>query len=55
MEDTFDLVGYFSKEEVRNAINDLGKEKALGPNGVQYCHLPTLSGRCQGGLDGVLH
>ena len=30
MEDTFDLVRDFSEEEGRNAINDLGKEKAPG-------------------------
>jgi len=30
MEDAIDLVTDFSKEELRNAINDLGKEKAPG-------------------------
>ena len=34
MEDAFDLVRDFSEEEVRNAINDLGKEKAPAQIGL---------------------
>jgi len=42
MEDAFDLVREFLEEEVRNAINDLGKEKAPRPDGFnivffQHC------------------
>ena len=33
MEDALDLEKDFSEEEVRSAINDLGKEKAPGPDG----------------------
>ena len=41
-EDSLELVRAFSEEEVRNAINDLGKEKAPGPDGFniaffQHC------------------
>jgi len=45
MEDAIDLQKGFSEQETRNAINELGKEKALGTDG-----LTLLSSRIVGTL-----
>jgi len=49
------LVREFSEEEVRNAINELGKEKAPGPDGLIIAFFSTMLECYQGGFDGFLH
>jgi len=50
MEDVIVLKKDFSEAEVRNAINDLRKEK-----GPPRCFLPALLRHYQGVYDGFLH
>jgi len=41
-EDASELVKEFSEREVWKAINDLGKDKAPGPDGFNIAFFPTL-------------
>jgi len=53
LEDVGELEKEFSEKEVWKAINDLGKEKATGPDGFNIAFLALL-GHCQGGSYGLI-
>ena len=55
MEDKIDLEKDFSEEGVRNAINDLGKEKALGIDGFNIAFFKHCWDIVKGEHDGFVN